>query len=442
MKKPQHLVPDILRMRKRAGPIVALIVALAIVPLALAACGGGTSSDGASSSAKAGGDVEVFTWWAAGSEKLGLDALVGVFKTQHPDYTFVNGAVAGGAGSAAKDLLQSRLQAGDPPDTFQAHAGKELTDYIDAGQIEDISALYDEFKIRDVFPADLLDLLTVDGKIYSVPSNIHRANMVWANPSVLKAAGLDPKATYDSIDAWIPALDAVKAKGKTALSVATTWTQVNLLETVLISDLGTDGYIGLWDGSTDWKGADVTKALGHFEKLMSYTNKDRDGLDWPEATQMIIDGKAAFNVMGDWAVAAFEEQKQVAGKDFIYFPVPGTDGTFDFLADSFTLPVGAKNPDGAKAWLETVSSLEGQTAFNKAKGSIPARTDATPSDFSEYQQTAITSFGKDTIVPSLAHGAASSIAVLNAIADATSKFTTGASDLKTYQSELAAAVAL
>src|SRR5665647_3109256 len=122
MKKPQHLVPDILRMRKRAGPIVAL----AIVPLALAACGGGTSSDGASSSAKAGGDVEVFTWWAAGSEKLGLDALVGGFKTQHPDYTFVNGAVAGGAGSAAKDLLQSRLQAGDPPDTFQAHAGKEL----------------------------------------------------------------------------------------------------------------------------------------------------------------------------------------------------------------------------------------------------------------------------------------------------------------------------
>jgi len=292
-----------------------------------------------------------------------------------------------------------------------------------------------------VFPADLLTLLTVGGKIYSVPSNIHRANMVWANPSVLKAAGLDPKAKYDSIAAWFPALDAVKAKGKTALSVATTWTQVNLLETVLISDLGTDGYIGLWDGSTDWKGADVTKALGDFEKLMSYTNKDRDGLDWPEATQQVIDGKAAFNVMGDWAVAAFEEQKQVAGKDFIYFQVPGTDGTFDFLADSFTLPVGAKNPDGAKAWLETVSSLEGQTAFNKAKGSIPARTDANPADFSEYQQSAITAFGEDTIVPSLAHGAAASIAVLNAISDATSKFTTGASDLKTYQSELAAAVA-
>ena len=182
----------------------------------------------------------------------------------------------------------------------------------------------------------------------------------------------------------------------------------------------------------------MTDALETFEKLMSFTNGDRDGLDWPEATQLVIDGAAAYNVMGDWAVAAFEEQEV---EDFTYFPVPGTDGMFGFLADSFTMPVGAPHPEGAEAWLETVGSLEGQTAFNQAKGSIPARTDADPEDFSEYQQTAIASYGEDTIVPSLAHGAASSISVLNGISDATSKFTTGSSDLETYQSEIAAAAA-
>ncbi|MGV8965747.1 MAG: ABC transporter substrate-binding protein [Cellulomonas sp.] len=424
---------------------MAAVAALAAVTLGLAACSSGGSDEATSTSgsteAGSGGDVEVFTWWAAGSEKLGLDALVGVFETQHPEYTFVNGAVAGGAGSAAKDLLQSRLQANDPPDTFQAHAGKELTDYIDAGQLEDVSQLYTDYNLTDVFPPTLMDLLTVDGKIYSIPSNIHRSNMVWANPAVLTAAGLDPAATYDSIEAWFPALDAVKATGKTALSVATTWTQVNLLETILMSDLGPDAYIGLWDGTTDWKSAEVTAALTDFQKLMTYTNTDRDGLDWPEATQLVIDGGAAFNVMGDWAVAAFEEQSKVAGTDYIYFPVPGSADLFGFLADSFTLPVGAPNPDGAKAWLDTVGSLEGQTAFNRAKGSIPARTDANPADFSEYQQSAITAYAQDTIVPSLAHGAAASITVLTAISDATSKFTTGASDLATYQSELAAAAA-
>jgi glucose/mannose transport system substrate-binding protein len=143
--------------------------------------------------------------------------------------------------------------------------------------------------------------------------------------------------------------------------------------------------------------------------------------------------------MGDWAVAAFEEQGVERGTGFVDFPVPGTDGMFGFLADSFTLPVGAPNADGARAWLETVGSLEGQVAFNKAKGSIPARTDADAAEFSEYQQSAIESYANDAIVPSLAHGAASPIAVLNGVSDATSKFTTGASDLATFQSELATA---
>lgn len=386
-----------------------------------------------------GGGVEVFTWWASGSEKVGLDALVAVFTAQHPDDRFVNGAVAGGAGSAAKDRLQARLDSGDPPDTFQAHAGKELTGYIDSGQLQDISPLYDEFDLRKKFPSDLLRLLQVHGKIYSIPSNIHRSNMVWANPAVLRAAGVDPEATYPSIREWFVALDAVKATGTTALSVGTTWTQVNLLETVLMSDLGAAGYAGLWDGTTDWTSTEVTAALTDFQKLMTYTNTDRDGLDWPDAIQRVITGDAAYNVMGDWAVAAFEEQHKVAGTDYVYFPVPGSVGMFGFLADSFTLPVGAPNPAGAKDWLETVSSLEGQTAFNQAKGSIPARTDANPADFSPYQQATMTAFGRDTIVPSLAHGAAAPITVLTAISAATESFTTGASNLATFQAALAAA---
>ena len=85
--------------------------------------------------------------------------------------------------------------------------------------------------------------------------------------------------------------------------------------------------------------------------------------------------------------------------------------------------------------------LEGQVAFNKAKGSIPARSDAEPGDFSAYQQTAMTSFGEDTIVSSLAHGAATPVAWLNAISDATSKFTTGGGDLAGFQADLAAAAA-
>ena len=426
-----------------------LSVASAVsVGLVLAACGGGGNDSapapGATSGGAAAGDaseVQVVTWWAQGSEKAGLEALEKVFTQQHPNTKFVNAALAGGAGSQAKQKLQADLQAGNPPDTFQAHAGAELTDYIDAAQIEDVSALYDEFQLKNAFPQSLVERLTVDGKIYSVPSNIHRANVVWANPKVLKEAGITSTTAPANIDAWIADMEKVKAAGKTPITLGMDWTQTQLLETILISDLGADKYNGLWDGKTDWAGAEVTTAIGHFQKIVALSNTDRDGLDWEPAMQKVIDGQAAYNVMGDWAVAAFDAQKKVEGTDWIWFPVPGEEKVFDFLADSFTLPVGAKHPGGTKAWLQTISSAEGQTAFNKVKGSIPARTDVDGAQFSDYQRKAMESFKSDTIVSSLAHGAAAPVAVSTAINKAVVKFTQGASDAATFQKELVAATA-
>lgn len=416
------------------------------IGLALSACGGGggdaaAPAPGATGGAAGSGDaseVQVVTWWAQGSEKAGLEALEKVFAQQHPDTKFVNAALAGGAGSQAKQKLQADLQAGNPPDTFQAHAGAELTDYIDAAQIEDVSSLYDEFQLRDAFPQSLIERLTLDGKIYSVPSNIHRANVVWANPTVLKEAGLNPAQPPANVDAWIADMEKIKAAGKTPITVGMDWTQTQLLETILIADLGAEKYNGLWDGKTDWAGADVTKALTNFQKIMSFTNADRDGLDWEPAMQQVVDGKAAYNVMGDWAVAGFDSQNKKEGTDYVWFPVPGTDGVFDFLADSFTLPKGAPNEAGAKDWLATAGSADGQKAFNVAKGSIPARTDVPADDFPAYQQSAMASFGQDTIASSIAHGAAVPLAWLDDISTATAKFYS-TKDSSTFVTDLVAA---
>ena len=428
-------------MNRTRRALSAMVAAGALV--LLAACGGSDSEGDNNSSSNGGaesGEVEVFTWWAEGREKAGLDALVGVFNDQHPGIKFVNGAVAGGAGSDAKNVLASRLQTNDPPGTFQAHAGAELTDYINNGQIEDLTQMYEDNGWNDYFPQTLLDRLTMDGKIYSVPSNIHRANVLWANPAVLKDAGVDPEATYASLDDWIADLQKIKAAGTIPLSIATDWTQVHLFETVLLADLGADAYNGLWDGTTDWAGDEVGAALADYETLFKMTNQDRQSLDWPDATQLVIDGDAAFNVMGDWAVAAFEEQGKKFGTDYLAYPVPGTDGVFDFLADSFTLPVGAPDPDNTEAWLSTVASPEGQTAFNMKKGSIPANIEADTSGFGDYQQTAIESYANDDIVSSLAHGAAAPISWLTDITSAVAKYgSTG--DLGGFQDDLAAAAA-
>ncbi len=389
-------------------------------------------------------EVDVVTWWEAGSEKEGLQALQTVFEQKFPDTKFVNAAIAGGGGSQAKQKLAADLAAGNPPDTFQAHAGAELSDYIDAGQIEDLSGLYDELGLRDVFPKSLIDRLTVDGKIYSVPSNIHRANMVWANPTGIKAAGLDPDKPATSIKDWIADMGKIKAAGYTPITVGQAWTQTQLLENVLISELGAKGYTGLFDGSTKWDSAEVTQAVKDYATIMSFTDSSLYSEDWEPAMQPVVDGKAAYNVMGDWAYLGLTSQGKKLGTDVIAFPTPGTEKIYDFLADSFTLPKGAKHPGGAKNWLETISSKEGQTAFNSVKGSIPARNDLSADElakFSDYQKGAMEAFKTDEIVSSIAHGAAVPASVSNAIGDALSKFAQGASDATQLQSALVEATA-
>lgn len=434
------------------------VAALAVVGMVAAACGSSTDDGSASSGSSdtnssapsesgsggeatggAGGDVGVFTWWADGSEKEGLDALVKIFGEKYPNDKFVNLAVAGGAGSNAKAKLAADLQAGNPPDSFQGHAGAELTDYITNGQIEPVDDLYAAEGWNSVFPADLVARLTVDGHIYSVPSNIHRANVVWVNNKVLTDAGIDPKKAPADIDAWIADMDKLKTAGiSTPLTIAGTWTQVELLETVLISDLGADAYSGLFTGATDWAGEGVTKAINHYKTLLTYANTAADGDDWPGAIDAVIDGTAAYNVMGDWAVAEFNAKGKVDGTDYSYWAVPGQEGVYDFLADSFTLPVGAPNAAGAKDWLSLIGSAEGQKAFNLAKGSIPARTDIAPDDFPPYQQWAMDQFKTGTIVSSIAHGAAVDLKWGTDISTAVSQFY-GSQDVAALQAALVTA---
>ncbi|GAA2243749.1 extracellular solute-binding protein [Rarobacter faecitabidus] len=423
-------------MRLKVIRTIALASALAITA-GLTGCSSG--GDGAVQAELSKTEAEVFTWWADGSEKAGLDALVGVMAQQAPNVTFVNAAVAGGAGTNAREVLAERLAIFDPPDSFQLHAGAEAADYVKDGQLRDLTSLYEELGLQEAFPQSLLDSMKVNDKIYSIPANIHRANVVWVNPEVLKAAGIDPKEKFKTTRDWIEALRKIRKIGKTPLAIGQSWTQLQVFETTLLADLGADKYSGLWNGKTSWTSAEVGSAIDNFRTLMSLTNENRNDLEWQQALGMVQDGSAGFNIMGDWAAAELEGQGVTLGTDILYYPVPGTEGDFDFLADAFTLPVGAPNPDGAKAWLTAVASPAGQIAFNKAKGSIPARTDVDTSTFSEYQQGALKDFSENTIVASLAHGAAASPTASGIITTALGDFLASRIDQAEFQSTVAAA---
>ena len=427
-------------MASRTSEIRKLVALLGAAALLFVACSNaGTTT---SPNADAQGDVEVFSWWTGGGEAAGLDAMIAVFKEKYPDVTFVNAAVAGGAGTNARAVLATRLQADDPPDSFQGHAGQELIGtYVAADQLESLNSLFDEIGLKDKLPSTLIPLISLGDTIYSVPVNIHRANVLWYNPTVLSDNGIEPPTTWDE---FLTAAEKLKTAGVIPLSLGEQWTTMHLFESVLLGSLGADKYSALWTADGDWASADVTAAIDTYVQVLEYTNEDAASLTWQDASKLVADGSAAMNIMGDWADGYFSGTTEGGNlgltpeTDYGWAPTPGTDGVFQFLSDSFTLPKNAPHAATAKAWLTIAGSKEGQEAFNPVKGSICARTDCDKNLFNVYLKSAIDDWASDTIVGSLTHGVVAADPYKNAINDALGLFL-GDRDGAAFQSALVAA---
>ncbi len=368
------------------------------------------------------GSIEIFSWWTAGGEAEGLAAMYEVFEAQYPGVEIINATVAGGAGMEAKAVLATRMQAGDAPDSFQVHAGHELIDtWVVAEKMEPVTSIFEDNNWLDVYPPGVIDVLSHDGEIWSVPVNIHRSNVLWYNKQVFEDNDLTPPTTLDE---FFDAAETLQAAGVTPLALGDSgvWVDIHVFESLLLASLGPDAYRGLWDGTTDWNGSGVTEALQAFADMMDYVNADHSALSWDQAAQLVVDGDAAMTIMGDWSEGYFKSVGLTPDVEFGYVPTPGTAGSFIMLSDSFGLPDGAPNRDGAIAWLTVCGSKAGQDAFNPIKGSIPARTDGDRSLYDVYLQSAMDDFASNEIVPSLAHGAAASEGWVTAFGDAMTLF--------------------
>ena len=400
-----------------------LIASLVVIALVVGACGTPAPPPPPEETAPpVAGSVEIFSWWTAGGEAEGLAAMYEVFEAQYPGVEIINATVAGGAGMEAKAVLATRMQAGDAPDSFQVHAGHELIDtWVVADAMEPVTFIFEENNWLDVYPPGVIEVLSHDGEIWSVPVNIHRSNVLWYNKQVFEDNGLTPPTTLDE---FFDVAETLQAAGVTPLALGDSgvWVDIHVFESLLLASLGPDAYRGLWDGTTDWNGSGVTEALEAFADMMDYVNADHSALSWDQAAQLVVDGDAAMTIMGDWSEGYFKSVGLTPDVEFGYVPTPGTAGSFIMLSDSFGLPDGAPNRDGAIAWLTVCGSRAGQDAFNPIKGSIPARTDGDRSLYDVYLQSAMDDFASNEIVPSLAHGAAASEGWVTAFGDAMTLF--------------------
>ncbi|WP_182200218.1 ABC transporter substrate-binding protein [Paraliobacillus salinarum] len=407
------------------------LLLLALTALIFVACNSDTASDsdGGDASGDDGGDgnktVEIFSWWTGAGEEDGLLALIDLFKEKHPDVEVDNAAISGGAGTNAKAVLATRMQGDDPPSTFQVHGGEELNaGWVAADKMQPLNDFFEEQEWMDKFPQDLIDMVSKDGNIYSVPVNIHRGNVMFYNMSVFEEHNIEIPKTFDE---FFAVADKLQEAGVTPLALGDkeAWTATQIFENILLGVLGPDDYTALFNGEIPFTDEKVVEAAEIFKKTLGYVNEDHASRNWQDASQLVGDGEAAMINMGDWAKGYFSNDLNLeTNKDFGYFPNPETNGEFVIITDTFGLPKGIENVEETKQFLSVLGSVEGQDVFNPLKGSIPARLDADPSKYDQYGKDTMEDFSEATLVPTLAHGSAAPEGFLTKVNQAVNIFVT------------------
>lgn len=318
--------------------------------------------------------TEVIHWWTSAGESAAVKVFADAFTKAGG--TWVDTAIAGGANARTAGI--NRIVGGNPPTAMQFNTGKQFDDLVANGMLSDLEKLATATNLRKVVPPAIVGAVVRDGKVFAIPVNVHGQNWFFYNIEVLKKAGVEPPNSFDDV---LAAADKLKAAGIIPLALGgQKWQERSLFNAVLLDKGGKQLFLDVYTKRDPklTQTAGFKAAAETYGKLRAMVDAGSPGRNWNDATNLVITGKAAVQVMGDWAKGEFAAAGQVAGKDF-GCNISSRDGNYVIGGDVFVFP---KVKDAAaqqqqELLAKTMFEPATQIAFNIKKGSVPSRTDIT-----------------------------------------------------------------
>ncbi|MDB1123149.1 ABC transporter substrate-binding protein [Vibrio algarum] len=372
-------------------------------------------------------EIEVLHWWTSGGEARSAELLQqGIESRGHIWKDF---SVAGGGGQSAMMVLKARAVSGNPPTSAQIK-GFDIQEWTKLGFLTSLDDIAIEGNWDSLLPKTISDTMKYEGRYVAAPVNIHRVNWLWVNPKVMEKVGVSIPRTWDE---FFIAADAIKAAGYIPLAHGRQpWQDATVFESIALAMLGADDYYKAFVAlDLDvLSGEKMVQVFSAFKKVRGYIDGDALGRDWNVATQMVMNGEAAMQIMGDWVKGELTVAGKVSGEDYVCVPAPGTDGMFSYNVDSFVF-FKSHDPSrgqGQKELAKTIMSKSFQEAFNYSKGSLPARTDVSMARFDDCAFQSKTAFtmaeGSKNLLPSLSADMSTTSYIRDAMIDVISEFFT------------------
>ncbi len=344
-------------------------------------------------------DCEVTHWWTSGGEAAAVAEFAKAFDATGNKW--VDGAIAG-SGDTARPIIISRIMGGNPMCATQLNPGTDADELIAAGLMQDLTDLASKEDWANILrPASQLESCTKDGKVYCVPVNLHSAQWMWVNRKVFESNGMAVPANWSDLMAAAPAL---QEKGIQPLSLAQGWPVGLLVNDLLVAIAGVDNFVKVYKDrdAAIATGPEFAAVFEAVAQARQYATADKMVPQWNEAVGLVIEGKAAANVMGDWAGGEFAVANMVAGVDYDCLPGLGVTPVLNTGGDVFYFPKSA-DPAVTEAQMLMASTLvtkEVQVAFNLKKGSLPMRADVDLSAANDCMKKGLAILdGSDAVFP-------------------------------------------
>jgi multiple sugar transport system substrate-binding protein len=302
-----------------------------------------------------------------------FEALIADFEAANPDIDVqLQNFDHEGYKTAIRNFLTT-----DAPDLANWYAGNRMAPFVEAGQFMDVSDVWANNGLNDSLGSALASM-TIDGKQWGVPYTYYQWG-VYFNKTAYEQVGASVPSTWDE---FIANCEKFAAADIDCLTTGTSalWPGAGIFDYLNLRTNGYDYHMSLTAGQTPWTDEGVRNTFAEWAKVQPYITENHAAIDWQDAAALLVQGKAANYVMGNFAVGVFKEGGMTNDTlGFMAFPTinPDVARAEEAPTDTIHIPAGAKNVDDAKTFLAFVASADAQTKLNAALGQLPINSGST-----------------------------------------------------------------
>lgn len=311
-------------------------------------------------------------WWhitTAENQKAVWQKLADEYMAAHPNVTIEITVLEN---EAFKAKLTTVMQSGEPPDIFQSWGGGVMNEYANAGLLKDITADLDADggAWRNSFSPGALGVYSYQGKNFGVPWDMGMVGF-WYNKDLFAKAGIDaPPTTWTELLADIQKL---KDAGITpiALGAGDKWPAAFWWEYLAVRMGGKAAFDAASSRSGSFADPPFVQAGQKIQELAAL-QPFQDGFlgaTWGDEATAMGNGKAAMDLMGQWAPGAFNDNSadgKGIGDALGWFPFPavegGAGGATDALGGGNGFAIGKNAPPEAVDFVRYLTRPESQAA--------------------------------------------------------------------------------